>query len=120
MVYLFSELEPTISHTPVPLFVDNSGVVSMVFNPVEHQSNKHIRISCHHARELAEEKVIAPQRVATEDNLADLLTKPLGGVAFKALVDRFVSSTGFCSRGGVGLSGLGAHRATKNSCTDSR
>ena len=66
----------------------------MVFNPVEHQSNKHIRISCHYARELAEEKVIAPQRVATEDNLADLLTKPLGGVAFKALVDRFVSSTG--------------------------
>ena len=99
MVYLFSELESKIQHTPVPLFVDNSGVVSMVFNPVEHQSNKHIRISCHYARELADEKVIAPQRVATEDNLADLLTKPLGGVAFKALVDHFVSPTAVASKG---------------------
>jgi hypothetical protein len=91
MVYLFSDLDPQIPHTPVPLFVDNSGVVSMVFNPVEHQSNKHIRISCHFARELADEKVIAPQRVATQENLADMLTKPLGGVAFRALVDQFVS-----------------------------
>jgi hypothetical protein len=41
--------------------------------------------------ELADEKVIAPQRVATQENLADMLTKPLGGVAFRALVDQFVS-----------------------------
>jgi hypothetical protein len=32
MVYLFSELEPTLKHVPLPLFVDNSGVISMVFN----------------------------------------------------------------------------------------
>ena len=64
----------------------------MVFNPVEHQSNKHIRISCHYARELAEEKVIVPQRVTTEDNLADIFTKPLGGVAFKAVVGHYVSN----------------------------
>ena len=92
MVYLFSDLDPRTSHTPVPLFVDNSGIVSMVFNPVEHQSNKHIRISLHYARELAEEKVIVPQRVATEHNLADIFTKPLGGVAFKAVVGHYVSS----------------------------
>ena len=53
------------AHTPVPLFVDNSGIVSMVFNPVDHQSNKHIRVSCHFARELTEEKVIAPQPTRT-------------------------------------------------------
>jgi hypothetical protein len=91
MVYLFSDLDPRTSHTPVPLFVDNSGIVSMVFNPVEHQSNKHIRISCHFARELAEEKVIVPQRVTTEDNLADIFTKPLGAVAFKAVVGHYVA-----------------------------
>jgi histone deacetylase 1/2 len=94
LVYLFSELEPQISHTPVPLLVDNSGIVSMVFNPVEHQSNKHIRVTCHYARELTQDKVIAPQRVATEDNLADMFTKPLGGVAFKAMVEHFVAPIG--------------------------
>jgi hypothetical protein len=90
MVYLFDALEPQIKHTPVPLFVDNSGVVSMVFNPVDHQSNKHIRISCHYARELTQEQLIAPQRVPTDKNLADIFTKPLGGAAFKALVGNFV------------------------------
>jgi hypothetical protein len=81
MVYLFEQLEPKVKHTPVPLFVDNSGVISLVFNPVDHQSNKHIRISC-------------PQRVATDKNLADIFTKPLGGVAFKAMVGSLVKAAG--------------------------
>lgn len=97
MIYLFEELEPKVKHTPVPIFVDNAGVISLVFNPVDHQSNKHVRLSCHYARELAELQLIAPQRVATEQNLADIFTKSLGGVAFKSLVASFVSSV----RGGV-------------------
>jgi hypothetical protein len=103
MVYLFSELESATKHTPVPLFVDNSGIVSMVFNPVDHQSNKHIRISCHYARELADHKVIAPQRVATDKNLADIFTKALGGVNFKALVGHYVRASAEVAsvRGGV-------------------
>ena len=93
-VYLFSELEPQTAHTPVPLFVDNSGIVSMVFNPVDHQSNKHIRVSCHFARELTEEKVIAPQRVPTDKNLADMFTKPLGPAAFRPLLANYVDVSG--------------------------
>jgi histone deacetylase 1/2 len=92
MVYLFEQLESKVKHTPVPLFVDNSGVISLVFNPVDHQSNKHIRISCHFARELTDLQVIAPQRVATDKNLADIFTKPLGGVAFKAMVGSLVKA----------------------------
>lgn len=99
MVYLFNELEPLFAHTPVPLFVDNSGVISMVFNPVDHQSNKHIRISCHYARELADEHIIAPQRVSTEENLADIFTKPLGTTIFRKLVGSFVKTASV--RGGV-------------------
>lgn len=90
-VYLFEALDPQVKHTPVPLFVDNSGVVSMVFNPVDHQSNKHIRISCHYARELTDLRVIAPQRVSTDKNLADIFTKPLGAVPFKALLHHYVA-----------------------------
>jgi transposase InsO family protein len=91
-VYLFDELEPKVKHTPMPLFVDNSGVISLVFNPIDHQANKHIRISCHFARELTEMKVIAPQRVASEKNLADIFTKCLPGVAFKAMVVSLVQA----------------------------
>ena len=92
LVYLFDELAPQAKHTPVPLFTDNSGVISLVFNPVDHQSNKHIRVSCHFARELTDLKVIAPQRVATDKNLSDLFTKSLGAAAFKSLLQNYVTS----------------------------
>ena len=101
MIYLFEELEPDVKHEPVPLYVDNSGVISLVQNPVDHQANKHIRVNCHYAREMAMHGHIAPQRVATENNLADMFTKALGGVAFKAVVGNFVSGPAICSRGGV-------------------
>jgi len=44
---------------------------------------------------------LAPQRVATENNLADVFTKALGVVAFKAVVGKIVSGPAICSRGGV-------------------
>lgn len=90
LVYLFDDLQPHQKHVPMPLFTDNSGVVSLVFNPVDHQSNKHVRISCHFARELTELKVIAPQRVPTTDNLADTFTKALPGPVFRNLVAHYV------------------------------
>ena len=89
LVYLFEELDPQIKHTPVPLFVDNSGVVSLVFNPVDHQANKHVRLSCHFARELTDLQIIAPQRVSTDKNLADIFTKALGAVALKSLMNNY-------------------------------
>ena len=60
------------------MFVDNSGVISLVLNPVDHAANKHIRVYCHFSQELARLKFIARQRVASEDNVADVLTKALG------------------------------------------
>ncbi len=89
-VYLFQQLEPQAVHTPVPLFVDNSGVISLLQNPVDHAANKHIRISCHYSRELMEEKTIAPQRVSSEANLADAFTKPLPIPAFKNVLPKYV------------------------------
>jgi hypothetical protein len=86
LVYLFEELETGQALTPIPIFVDSSGVVSLVFNPVDHQSNKHVRIACHYARELAEEKIIAPQRIPAEHNMADIFTKPLAALLFKQLL----------------------------------
>jgi len=79
LVYLFNELLPEQAHTPMPIFVDNSGIVSLVFNPVDHQFNKHIGLLCHFAREMTDLKVIAPQRVASNENIADVFTKALGG-----------------------------------------
>ena len=57
----------------------------MVFNPVDHKANKHIKIACHYTRELAATGTIAPQRIDTTFNLTDTFTKPLR-VIFSVLV----------------------------------
>ena len=72
-----------LERRPVPIFGDSSGVIALVFNPVDHQANKHIRVADHYARELTKEGVIAPHRVASALNRADMFTKPLQGAAFK-------------------------------------
>jgi len=56
--------QPSIPHLPIPIYGDSSGVIALVFNPVDHQANKHIRVADHYARELTKEGVISPQRVA--------------------------------------------------------
>ena len=91
LVQLF-QLDSQVKHTPVPIFVDNSGVISLVFNPVEHQSNKHIRVECHYSRELADQNIIAPQRISTDENLADLFTKAVSGTVLKNLIPFVVAA----------------------------
>jgi hypothetical protein len=85
LALLFQEIDPkpTKAHTPVPIYGDSSGVIALVFNPVEHQANKHIRVADHYARELTKEGVIAPHRIPSELNKADPFTKPLQSTSFK-------------------------------------
>ena len=85
MAMLLEELDKGRKYTPIPIFVDNAGVISMVYNPVEHQANKHVRVGCHYSRELVERKIIIPQRVPSESNIADLFTKSLGTTTFNRL-----------------------------------
>lgn len=90
LIQLCAALEPATVVTPVPIFVDNAGVVSLVFNPVDHQANKHIKLSCHYARELTERKTIIPVKVASEENLADLFTKALPTATHLKLATRLL------------------------------
>ena len=68
-------------------------MISLVLNPVDHAANKHIRVYCHFSPFFASWLIVAPQRVASEDNVADVLTKALGPTQFKKLMTRLVSSS---------------------------
>ena len=92
LVYLFQDLKLASEITPIPIYVDSSGVVSMVFNPVDHKSNKHVQIAHHFSRELTEQRVITPQRLPSAENIADALTKPLAAPAFNAVVPKLVNT----------------------------
>ena len=59
------------------IYEDNQGCIALSENPVLHKRTKHIDIRYHFTRERVESGEIALRYVATEHQLADLLTKAL-------------------------------------------
>ncbi len=56
----------------------NQGAMSMTQNPAYHDRSKHIDIRYHFIRERIKDGTIHTEHVATEDMVADIMTKPLG------------------------------------------
>ena len=62
---------------PTPLMCDNRSAVLMVQNPVFHDRTKHIDVKYHYVRQQYKLKNIEMLPVRSQDELADMLTKPL-------------------------------------------
>lgn len=65
--------------------VDNKSAISLVKNPVHHDRSKHIDIRFHFIRECAQDGLIEVSFIRTEEQLGDVLTKPLGRIKFREL-----------------------------------
>jgi hypothetical protein len=67
---------------------DNTSVINISKNPIQHSRTKHIDIRGHHfICDLVESREVALMFIPTENQLADILTKPLDGSRFeKSLV----------------------------------
>ena len=72
----------------VTLKVDNQSASALSKNPVHHERSKHIDTKYHYVRECVENGPIAVEYVRTVDQLAAVLTKPLGKLKFLELRDR--------------------------------
>jgi len=79
LVYLFSDLKQSSNLTPIPIYLDSSGVVSTV--------DQHVEIAHHFSRELTEKQVIIPQC-----HRRRMSPKPLAAPAFLAGVHRLVNT----------------------------
>jgi hypothetical protein len=67
----------------VQMYGDNQGALALVKNPHLHERSKHIDISYHFIRDLAEKKKLGITYIPTADMIADGMTKPLAKVAHK-------------------------------------
>jgi len=72
----------------VELRVDSKSALALAKNPVFHERSKHIRVRYHFIRGCLEEGSIKASYINTKDQLADLLTKPLGRIKFLKLCSR--------------------------------
>jgi hypothetical protein len=64
---------------------DNTSAINISKNPVQHSRTKHIDIRHHFLRDLVESEVVSLSFIPTENQLADILTKPLDGSRFESL-----------------------------------
>ena len=81
---LLGELTGVECHPPA-LMVDNQPAIALAKNPVLHDWSKHIDVKCHFLRDCVDEGQIVIEFVETGQQLADVLTKPLGRLRFMEL-----------------------------------
>ncbi|GJY09043.1 retrovirus-related pol polyprotein from transposon TNT 1-94 [Tanacetum coccineum] len=69
----------------IPIMCDNKGDIDLSKNPVQHSRTKHIEIRHHFLRDNVQKGNISIEKVSSEDNIADILTKPLKREPFNYL-----------------------------------
>ena len=88
-------LDYGLRYNKIPIFCDNQSAIAMIENPVQHSMTKHISIRYHFIREHVEEGNIELHFVPTDQQLADIFTKPLPEVTFTRLVNDMGMISGF-------------------------
>ncbi|GJU38493.1 hypothetical protein Tco_1191450 [Tanacetum coccineum] len=61
----------------ITLFCDNQSALYLARNPAFHSKTKHIRVQYHFIREKVEEGTVDMQKIHTDDNVADYMTKAI-------------------------------------------
>ncbi|KAK6136988.1 hypothetical protein DH2020_029263 [Rehmannia glutinosa] len=69
----------------VPIFCDNISAINIAQNPVHHNRTKHIEIRHHFLRDCVSKRKIEISFVPSQDQLADIFTKPLTSETFASI-----------------------------------
>jgi transposase InsO family protein len=72
---------------PVTIYCDSTGCISNLKNFITTGHTKHIAVKYHASRQMVAKKQVEPVYVATDDNVADVFTKPLVNAKFSKFVD---------------------------------
>lgn len=85
--YILSDLELT-QDKPSAVYCDNRSAIYLAHNPTFHERTKHIEIDCHVVREKIQKKVVHLLPITSENQLADVFTKPLYSTSFYSLLSK--------------------------------
>lgn len=66
-----------VNGSNIPIFCDNTIVIYLTKNPIQHSITKHIEIKHHFIRDYVQKGVIDIQFIDTDHQWADIFTKPL-------------------------------------------
>ena len=81
---MLEELKHTPKESPL-IYCDRNSAIALTENPVFHGRSKHIRIKCYFIRDLVGKGEVVVKHCKTQDQIADILMKPLKLEIFKEL-----------------------------------
>ncbi|KAE9333814.1 hypothetical protein PF008_g14264 [Phytophthora fragariae] len=84
LMNILDEMLPEITRK-ITLGVDNQSSYVMATNPTFGRRTRHIELKWHYVREQVRKKELYKMKVKSEDNTADLITKPLAKARFESL-----------------------------------
>ncbi|KAF2323340.1 hypothetical protein GH714_034743 [Hevea brasiliensis] len=70
---------------PTVLWCDNKSTIAIASNPVQHGRTKHINVKFHSIKEAEKNNEIKMMHCRSEEQLADIMTKPLPRARFEIL-----------------------------------
>ena len=70
------------------IFYDNQSCMKLTKNPVFHDKSKHIEIKFHYIRDMVQRGAVKLQYMEIEEQIADVVTKPLARVKFDYFKER--------------------------------
>ena len=74
-----------LTYGRVPIFIDSNSAISLAKNPILHSRSKHIDVRFHFLRDHYEKGDVEMTHVSTDNQVADILTKPLEQATFARL-----------------------------------
>jgi len=78
---LFSSLDITLT-SPTSLLINNQGALDLIKSEQINNHTKHINIKFRHVCDQEDQGTISSQHVAMQEQIADIMTKPLGAKKF--------------------------------------
>jgi hypothetical protein len=72
------------------ILTDNQSCIQMTENPILHDRSKHIEIRYHYIRDMVQRGALKLKYVSTDEQVVDVLTKPLSRVKFEHFRDKLV------------------------------
>lgn len=82
--HILKDFDINVEH-PLPIRSDNQSTIKMVENSKFSSRTKHIDVRLHFVRDNVDKEIIKINYIPSEDNVADLLTKPLAGIKIQHL-----------------------------------
>lgn len=92
LVYLKSFIENLTGKTvKATVYSDNQGAIQLIKNGIFNRRSKHIKVKFHYVCEVYQEKKIEIKYIPTDQQLADVFTKPLGSTKFETFKKQFLT-----------------------------